>query len=99
MVYNGEYRFVVDTGFTGDVAVPPRLIPKLDQKFLGYDKFVLATKRVIDLPVFQGWVQVMGKRYKVKLVPGDELLGMKFLEKIGSKLIVDFIKAEVKLLG
>jgi len=41
----------------------------------------------------------MGKRYKVKLVPGDELLGMKFLEKIGSKLIVDFIKAEVKLLG
>lgn len=41
----------------------------------------------------------MGKRYKVKLVPGDELLGMGLLERIGSKLIVDFTKAEVKLLG
>ncbi len=36
---------------------------------------------------------------KVEIVPGDELIGMKFLEKIGSKLIVDFDEAEVKLLG
>jgi hypothetical protein len=39
------------------------------------------------------------KRRKVQIIPGDELIGMGLLEKIGSKLIVDFDRAEVKLMG
>ncbi|MDZ7360842.1 MAG: hypothetical protein ONB46_08965 [candidate division KSB1 bacterium] len=95
----GEYRFVVDTGFTGYIVVPYALLPKLNLKFLNFTHFTLATHRNIQLPVFKGWVKVRTKRVKVEIVPGDELIGMKFLERVGSKLIVDFTKAEVKLLG
>ncbi len=96
---NSTHRFIVDTGFAGDIAVPYTMLPKLNLKFLGYDKFVLATNKPIVLPVFEGWVKIKRKRVKVEIIPGDELIGMKFLEKAGSKLIVDFDKAEVKLLG
>jgi len=61
-------------------------------------KFVLATHKVINLPVFQGWFKVKGRRIKVHIIPGDELVGMGLLAKLGSKLIVDFAKAEVKLI-
>jgi len=99
LVTNGDYGFVVDTGFTGDLAVPYNLIPKLNLKFIGYEEFGLATRRVIELPVYYGWVKVKSRRYKVKIIPGDELLGMNFLEKAASKLIVDFKKDAVKLFG
>ncbi len=96
---NSKHRFIVDTGFAGDIAVPYTMLPKLNLKFLGYDKFVLATNKPIVLPVFEGWVKIKRKRVKVEIIPGDELIGMKFLEKACSQLIVDFDKAEVKLLG
>ncbi|MGH7451665.1 MAG: hypothetical protein ACRENG_09995 [bacterium] len=89
----------MDTGFTGDVVVPDALLPKLDLKFLNFTHFILATHKEIELPVFKRWVKVRTKRVKVEIVPGDELLGMGILERIGSKRIVDFDKAEVKLLG
>jgi predicted aspartyl protease len=95
----GQHRFIVDTGFTGDIAVPITLLPKLNLSFASYSRFVLATKKVIRVPVFRGWVYIKGKRLKVEIVPGDELLGMGLLEKIGSKLIVDFDHAEVKIIG
>lgn len=95
----GTYRFVIDTGFTGDIAVPSALIPKLNLKFSGYSEFLLATHKNIKLPVFKGVVKVKNKRVKVDIVPGDELLGMGFLAAIGTKMIVDFKNATVKLIG
>ncbi len=94
----GEHSFVVDTGFTGDLAVPRSLLHKMKLKFLSYDKFELATKRVIDLPVFQGWVKVKNKRVKVEIIPGDELIGMGLLEAVSSKLILDWMKQEIRLI-
>lgn len=95
----GEYRCIIDTGFAGDIAVPYSMLPRLDHKFLGYDEFVLATNKRIQLPVFQGWVRVKKGKLKVEVIPGDELIGMKLLERIGSKLIVDFDKSNMKLIG
>jgi clan AA aspartic protease len=95
----GNHSFVVDTGFTGDIAVPHALLPKLNLEFSGYTEFVLATYQRVELPVYRGWVKIKHKRMKVDVVAGDELLGMGLLERIGSQLIVDFTKAEVKLLG
>jgi predicted aspartyl protease len=96
---DSKYRFVVDTGFAVDVAVPYAMLPRLNLNFLGYDKFVLATNKPIVLPVFEGWVKIKRQRVKVEIIPGDELLGMRFLEKAGSQLIVNFDEAEVKLFG
>jgi len=95
----GEHRFVVDTGFTGDFLVPRTILPKLKLKYLGYEKFVLATNKKVSLPIYQGWVKIKNKRTKVVVIPGAELIGMKFLEKVGSRLIGDYKKATVKLIG
>jgi len=95
----GKHSFVVDTGFAGDIAVPHTMLPRLNARFLGYNEFVLATQKRIRLPVFQGWVKVKAMQVEVEMIPGDELIGMKFLEKVGSQLIVDYKKATVKLIG
>lgn len=97
--HKGEHRFVVDTGFAGDIAVPKIMLAKLKVEFLGYNEFILATKKRIRLPVFQGWIKIKAMRVQVEMIPGDELIGMKFLEKVGSRLIVDFNNASVKLFG
>lgn len=97
--HKGEHRFVVDTGFAGDIAVPEILLSKMKVEFLGYNEFVLATKKRIRLPVFKGWIKIKAMRVQVEMIPGDELIGMKFLEKVGSRLIGDFKNATVKLIG
>jgi len=96
---SGVHRFLVDTGFAGDIAVPNTMLPRLNLKFLGYDRFILATQKPVVLPVFEGWVRILRKQIKVEVIPGDELIGMKFLERAGSELIFDFVHAQLKLLG
>lgn len=67
-------------------------------QFIGFDEFVLATQKRIELPVFQGGVKIPQRLIKVEIIPGDELIGMKLLAKIGSKLIINFDRAAVKLI-
>ncbi len=94
-----EFELIIDTGFTGFIVLPRKLVPKLDIKFLGYERFALATGKTMDLPVFEGWVKTQNDPMKIEMVFGDEIIGMAMLQMIGSKLIVDFEKNEVELIG
>lgn len=93
----GEFRFVVDTGFTGDLMIPQKLVEPLDLEFLGYKTFQLAAENVIALPVYRGYVTLGKATLEVEMTPGDALIGMTLLRAIGSQLHFDFHKATIVL--
>lgn len=96
---HGPFEFVIDTGFTGDVFIPEKLVGRLNLDLLSYETFELGADLLIELPVYRG-VLVIGKTMvEAEMVPGDALVGMGLMQAIGSKLSLDFEKAEVVLSG
>lgn len=86
----GPQRFIVDTGFTGAVAVPEEMLSLLDVEHIGYDTFTLATGRDVELPVFLGEVRIGRRRVQTWFIVGDHLIGMEFLGVAFSLFQIDF---------
>lgn len=77
----GPLPFVVDTGFTGALAVPEEIARSLDFDLVGFDTFTLATGREVELPVYLGIVRLGRHRMKTWFILGEALIGMEFLER------------------
>jgi predicted aspartyl protease len=94
---DGNLSMTVDTGFSGGIALPLKLIKRLGLEQVVYDRFQLGTGKFVDLPVFLGKVIVKNKAIETWFIPGDSLIGMEFLYSIGSALNFDLKKDVVKL--
>jgi len=92
----GDFAMTVDTGFSGGIALPDKLIKQIGLKPVVYDRFRLATGEVVNLPVFRGQVVVKNKAIKAWFIPGDSLIGMEFLYSAGSTLTFSLKKNAVK---
>ncbi len=86
----GPHRFIVDTGFTGAVAVPEEMLSSLNVEHIGYDTFMLATGQEVELPVFLGEVKIGHRRVQTWFIAGDHLIGMEFLGVAFSLFQIDF---------
>ncbi|MBM4041845.1 MAG: hypothetical protein FJ290_25385 [Planctomycetes bacterium] len=80
---------VIDTGFTGYIALPAQQVSELGLRFLGARDGVLADGRPAVLNAFQAVVQWHGQPRSVPAleVQGSALLGMALIE--GSRLTLD----------
>jgi len=94
---NGSFTMTVDSGFTGGIALPNKLIKQIGLEPIVYDKFRLATGKVVELPIYFGKVIVKNKAIETGFIPGDHLIGMEFLYSAGSTLTFGFKKNAVKL--
>jgi len=88
----------VDTGFSGGIALPLKIIDQMNLEVVDFDTFRLATGKVIELPVFLGNVIIDNQEVETWFIPGDGLIGMEFLATIGSVLFLDFKNKAVKLM-
>ena len=88
----------VDTGFSGGIALPQKILNKMKIEFFGHDTFTLATGEITELPMYLGQVIVGKQKIKTWFIPGDSLLGMEFLSTAGSLLSLDLKDATVKLM-
>jgi predicted aspartyl protease len=93
----GNFSMTVDTGFTGGIALPNKMIKQIGLKPVAYDKFRLGTGKVVALPVFRGKVVVKNKVVETWFIPGDQLIGMEFLYSIGSELTFNFKRNTARL--
>ena len=75
----GALPLTVDTGFTGSISLPPKILKKMKAKLTGYEKFRLATGNEVVLPIYWGKVKIHNKNFETWFVPGDPLVGMEFL--------------------
>jgi len=93
----GSLSFTVDTGFSGAIALPERILKKMKAELIAYGIFRLAAGDEVELPVFWGQVAIKNSQIETWFIPGNSLLGMEFLSLVGSYLIFDFQGQEVKL--
>jgi predicted aspartyl protease len=95
----GDFKFIVDTGFTGDLLIPQLLVKKLNLELIAYNTFQLATEQLVTLPVYRGNVVIGKAALEVEMVPGDALIGMALMQRIGSQLTLNFKTRTVVLKG
>ncbi len=93
----GSVELLTDTGFTGAIALPPRLLKRLRLEFVAVDSFTLATGEIVDLPAYAGTVRIGRRRFRTWFIPGDFLIGMDFLRSVYSKVVLDFDTDSVTL--
>lgn len=95
----GDILLTVDTGFSGGIALPQKMLDEMDVEFIGYDIFTVATGKVVELPMFLGKVIIKNHEIEIWFIPGDLLVGMEFLSVAGKVLTLNFEEAIVELKG
>jgi len=93
----GDVALVIDTGFSGSIALPPSIARRLKRTFVAVDTYALATGIEIELPMYLGSVQIGPRRVDTWFIVGDALIGMEFLQRACSSLHVDLDAAVVEL--
>ena len=84
---------IIDTGFSGELCLPPRAIRSLALERYGREPFVLADGRIVRADVYKGEVHWFNKRRSVEVIALDTprgLLGTQLLQ--GCTLTVHFRK-------
>lgn len=104
-VRDGELRLalraplglIVDTGFTGALAVPEQIARRWRLDFVGVEPFALATGEIVDLPVYLGTARLGRRKIDTWFIIGDALVGMEFLQQTCSQVVLDFHRRSVEL--
>ena len=87
----------VDTGFTGDIALPRRILKQLKRSYAGPMDYQLADGSLATMDLWDGNVVVAGRVYPAVFIEGEFLLGMELIEVIGQKLLFNLDSHKVLL--
>ncbi len=90
----GQMRTVevtVDTGYNGEILLPPDIIQSLALASAGETPAVLADGTIVLLPMYEGYVRWKGilRRATIDEADSDPLVGMAFLK--GHRLTVECV--------
>jgi len=82
---------VLDTGFTGDVQVTPRMARELGLQVVGVTKSRIANGQVVDVPTALALASMEGAVNYIQVLISESmpLAGISFLSKFGYKAVVD----------
>ena len=83
--------FILDTGFTGDLQVTPKIAKDLGLNPVGVEKIKIANGSIVDMPVALALVSMEGSLNSVNVLISDSLplAGIGLLTKFSYKAIVD----------
>jgi len=82
---------VLDTGFTGDLQVTPKIATELGLKVVGVTKTQIANGQIIQIPVALAIASMEGATNYIQVLISDSfpLAGIGFLTKFGYKALID----------
>jgi predicted aspartyl protease len=82
---------ILDTGFTGDLQVTPKIAQELGLEVMGVTKAQIANGQVVDVPVALAYAAMedVVENIQVLISESMPLVGISFLTKFGYKAIVD----------
>lgn len=91
---------VLDTGFTGDVQVTPKIAEELGLKISGVTPVKIANGEIVKVPVALAIAAMEGavNHIEVLIAYSMPLIGINFLSKFGYKAIVDCKYKAVELI-
>ncbi|GEM_PF-1797507 len=92
-------RLIVDTGFTGAIALPSRLLHGLLLDEVGAEPYILADGSAMVARVYEGQVVLGDQVHKTEIIcsEGDPLIGMQFIEEVAASLLIDPARRRVVL--
>lgn len=90
---------ILDTGFTGDLQVTPRLAKELGLSVTSAEKMRVADGRVVEVPTALAFVEMEGRKKYVQVLisEGSSLAGINLLSKFHYKAIVNCEHKTVEL--
>ena len=82
---------ILDTGFTGDLQVTPKIAQELGLKIIGVTKTQIANGAIIDVPVALALAVMERATNYIQVLISDSmpLVGISFLTKFNYKAIVN----------
>ena len=94
-----DLRLIIDTGFSGFLALPPAVIREMDLDLVGSEWHALADGSEMDPPIYAGTIQVGRAVQSGEIIPlgAEGLVGMAFLERLGDELQFLFRRRRVGL--
>jgi len=83
---------IVDTGFSGEIKVPPDVANELGLTQTHVQAVLLANEETAEVPASLAFVSIEGKREEVGVLvtKGMPVLGVGLLSRLGFKLTIDF---------
>ena len=90
---------VLDTGFSGDLQITPKLAQALKLKSETIASVQIANGQIVDVPIVVAVSSMEGEKKYVKVLVADStpLIGIGFLSKFSYKAIVDCKNKKVAL--
>ncbi len=82
---------VLDTGFTGDLQVTPKIAGELGLQVAGVTRTQIANGQIIEVPVALAIAAMEGAKNYIQVLISESmpLAGISFLSKFGYKAMVD----------
>ncbi|PIV42076.1 MAG: hypothetical protein COX92_02690 [Candidatus Nealsonbacteria bacterium CG_4_10_14_0_2_um_filter_40_15] len=82
---------ILDTGFTGDLQVTPKIAKELGLKVVGVTKTQIANGQIVEIPVALAIAAMEGAENYIQVLISESLplAGISFFSKFGYKAIVD----------
>ena len=82
---------ILDTGFTGDVQVTPKIAKELGLKITGVTPARIANGQIVQVPTALAVAAMEGRRTVVEVLISESmpLVGISFLTKFSYKAMVD----------
>lgn len=87
-----EVVALVDTGFSGEVKIPPKLVDELGLHITHAQAVLLANEGITEMPASLAFVSMEGIKEEVTVLicKGMAVVGVGLLKRFGYKLVIDF---------
>jgi predicted aspartyl protease len=96
----GREQVILDTGFTGSVAISEEWANRLELRYAGIQPFELATGQIVEFPTYLGFVRLGRVETLFEfIVTGETLLGMEFFERLKARIVMDCKGGKVRIAG
>ena len=91
---------ILDSGFTGSIAISEQWANRLDLRYAGIQPFELANGQIMEFPTYLGFVRLGRVEALFEfIVTGETLLGMEFFERLGARIVMDCGGGKVQVDG
>lgn len=90
---------LVDTGFGGELKIPPEMVSELGLSVTHTKTVLLANETGVNMPAALAFVSMEGTMNEVDVLicEGTAVVGVKLLKRFGYSLTVDFKNSSVSL--
>jgi len=102
LIFDGRGRehMILDSGFTGSIAISEEWANRLQLRYAGIQPFELANGQVVELPTYLGFVRIGRVETLFEfIITGETLLGMEFFERLGARIVMDCRAGKVQVDG